>query len=572
MAECVREFECVNSRLMWIRLKVGLMRIFVVGVYAPVDQGARISQCVQNDRQIFWDELREVLKVCKGNERMILLGDFNGWVGIKRDGFEKVLGMHGDKRVNENGRSLLEICQEWNLCVTNTMFDHKRIHLYTREAENVRKSVIDFVIVDERIRKNVIDSRVYRGSGIHTDHFLVMCRLRGLFKGWRQRPRAVTADLKRIKVENLQDEGVNDEYKSRLKTEFEGMDEISETEHLWNSFKNKVVSVASEVCGVSKRHKGKKEKNVWWDQEVQEAVCEKKKLWLDWLATRANQRNHTASFDEVSEAKKEYRRMKVLVKELVDRKKGEQKDKMEERLSQDFQANIKFFWKSIRLARGNTQNSELNSIKDKNGRLVNEEECILKRWKEYFESLFDREEANTPISDLNESIEYVSENEDSISMDEIVKALKGMKSGKAAGYDKVSVEMLKAGQGIVATQMYRLFNMCFRTGQVPRDWCKAVIVPLYKGKGSQLDCKNYRGISLLSVVGKLYAKILIERVVKETDEKASPKHSDKGLQERCALGTEWTEGSAAEEPQSGSSAAFRLFRKASSSASGGNRP
>ncbi|XP_063543201.1 uncharacterized protein LOC134751686 [Cydia strobilella] len=450
MAECVREFECVNSRLMWIRLKVGMMRIFLVGVYAPVDRGASISQRVRDERQIFWDELREVLKVCKSNERLVLLGDFNGWVGIKRDGFEKVLGMYGDERVNDNGRSVLEICQEWNLCVTNTMFDHKWIHLYTREAENVRKSMIDFVIVDERIRKNVIDSRVYRGSGIHTDHFLVMCRLSGLFKGWRQRPCTVTADLKRIKVENLQQEGVNDEYRSRLKTEFNGMDEISETEQLWNSFKNKVVSVASEVCGVRKRHKGKKEKNVWWDKEVQEAVCKKKQLWLDWLATRANQRNHTASYDEVSEAKKDYRRMKVLVKELVDRKKDEQKDKMEERLSQDFQTNIKFFWKSVRLARGNTQSSELKSIKDKNGRLVNEEECILERWKEYFESLFDKEEASTSISELNESIENVSENEDSISMDEIVKALKGMKSGKAAGYDRVSVEMLKAGQGIVA--------------------------------------------------------------------------------------------------------------------------
>jgi hypothetical protein len=61
--------------------------------------------------------------------------------------------------------------------------------------------------------------------------------------------------------------------------------------------------------------------------------------------------------------------------------------------------------------------------------------------------------------------------------------------------------------------------LCWTNGQVPKDWCKAVIVPLYKGKGSQQECKNYRGISLLSVIGKLYAKILIERVVKETNDK-----------------------------------------------------
>ena len=81
------------------------------------------------------------------------------------------------------------------------------------------------------------------------------------------------------------------------------------------------------------------------------------------------------------------------------------------------------------------------------------------------------------------------------------------------------VEMLKNGDGVVASLLYLIFNMCWRYGRVPDDWCKAVIVPLYKGKGSQQECKNYRGISLLSVVGKLYAKVLINRVIGVTDEK-----------------------------------------------------
>ena len=57
---------------------------------------------------------------------------------------------------------------------------------------------------------------------------------------------------------------------------------------------------------------------------------------------------------------------------------------------------------------------------------------------------------------------------------------------------------------------------------VPGDWIKAVIIPIFK-KGSRLDCANYRGISLLSVVGKVFGQILNERVkaitdVKEMDE------------------------------------------------------
>ncbi|CAG5022251.1 unnamed protein product [Parnassius apollo] len=100
-----------------------------------------------------------------------------------------------------------------------------------------------------------------------------------------------------------------------------------------------------------------------------------------------------------------------------------------------------------------------------------------------------------------------------------MKAMKSMKVGKAAGYDRVSLEMLGAGEDVVAGLLYTLFNLCWELKRVPGGRCKAVIVPIYNGKGSQQDCKNYRGISLLSIVGKLYAKVLIERVIKETEEK-----------------------------------------------------
>ena len=47
---------------------------------------------------------------------------------------------------------------------------------------------------------------------------------------------------------------------------------------------------------------------------------------------------------------------------------------------------------------------------------------------------------------------------------------------------------------------------------------KAIIVPIYKGKGDRGECKNYRGISLLSVPGKVYGRVLIEKVREVTEE------------------------------------------------------
>ena len=58
--------------------------------------------------------------------------------------------------------------------------------------------------------------------------------------------------------------------------------------------------------------------------------------------------------------------------------------------------------------------------------------------------------------------------------------------------------------------------MAFESGVVPEDWKSAVTVPLYKGKGEKTECKNFRDMSLLSVIGKIYAGILVDRVRRVT--------------------------------------------------------
>ena len=58
--------------------------------------------------------------------------------------------------------------------------------------------------------------------------------------------------------------------------------------------------------------------------------------------------------------------------------------------------------------------------------------------------------------------------------------------------------------------------MAFESVVVPDDWRSAMIVPLHESNGEKKGCSNYGGISLLSVVGKIYAGILVDRVRKVT--------------------------------------------------------
>ena len=77
-----------------------------------------------------------------------------------------------------------------------------------------------------------------------------------------------------------------------------------------------------------------------------------------------------------------------------------------------------------------------------------------------------------------------------------------LKNGKAAGKDEITGKVVKDGDNRVVNWIWRLCNMTFESGAVPEDWKSVEIVQLYKGNGERTECNNYRGISLLSVIGK----------------------------------------------------------------------
>ena len=80
---------------------------------------------------------------------------------------------------------------------------------------------------------------------------------------------------------------------------------------------------------------------------------------------------------------------------------------------------------------------------------------------------------------------------------------------KCLNFD-ISAEMLKSHNGI-AEWLWDIVNKCWTEEDLPQDWKLAEVVPLYKKKGKRSECGNYRGISLLSVPGKFFASIILNR-------------------------------------------------------------
>ena len=91
-------------------------------------------------------------------------------------------------------------------------------------------------------------------------------------------------------------------------------------------------------------------------------------------------------------------------------------------------------------------------------------------------------------------------------MEEVRKVISRLKNGKAAGVDGIVNEIIKHGGEQVHVAMWQLIDICFEEESTPEDWKKGMIFPIHK-EGDKSIPGNYRGISLLSIVGKIYTAV-----------------------------------------------------------------
>uniref|UniRef100_A0AAQ6INE0 ribonuclease H n=1 Tax=Anabas testudineus TaxID=64144 RepID=A0AAQ6INE0_ANATE len=104
-----------------------------------------------------------------------------------------------------------------------------------------------------------------------------------------------------------------------------------------------------------------------------------------------------------------------------------------------------------------------------------------------------------------------SEADSFISLVEVTEVVSKLLSGTGPGVDEIRPEYLKSLDVVGLSWLTRLCSIVWRSGTVPLDWQTGVVVPLFK-KGDRRVCSNYRGITLLSLPGKVYARVLERRI------------------------------------------------------------
>ena len=152
-------------------------------------------------------------------------------------------------------------------------------------------------------------------------------------------------------------------------------------------------------------------------------------------------------------------------------------------------------------------------IKSRDGTLLTEKTDIQKRWTEHFDMLLNRPSTiDQSAIDKMEQRPMVDKLAEQPNVKEVLEAIQQLQPGKAPGPDGIPPEVYKEGGSILADKLTSLFQDFWELGEVPQDFKDANIVHLYKNKGDRALCDNYCGISLLSIAGKILAKVIISRL------------------------------------------------------------
>ena len=156
---------------------------------------------------------------------------------------EKYIGKYGLGKRNERGQKLVDFCRRQKLIVTNTWFQQGKRRRYTWKAPGDRaRYQLDYIMVRERYRNSVKNSRALPGADVDSDHNLVAMTAHLQLKFIKKKiPRAKRWDKEKLKI-------VGGKLTQKIE---EGLVEKKEatTEERWRALKEVIVKETVEAVG-----------------------------------------------------------------------------------------------------------------------------------------------------------------------------------------------------------------------------------------------------------------------------------------------------------------------------------
>jgi len=405
---------------------------------------------------------------------------------------------------------LLEVCSEFSLCVTNTMFQlQNKFKTSWMHPRSKHWHLIDFVIVRRSDLRDVKITRSLRGADCWTDHRRIRSQL-----SMHVRPASrMKQPCKRLNTNALLTEEVRGNFQRTLNLQWEELSNPSEgpadattLAAEWESITDMILSATmkSTLGVMRKRHQD------WFDanrKEIHVILYEKNSAYKAHL-----QQPKSAAH---------YQRW-IRIRSQVQHHLREMRNSWWMTKAQEIQehannSNIRAFYEALKSVFGPIRRSFCH-VKDSSGTLlIKERDGILSQWAEHFNTLLNkRNPSDTSFLDSLPSLPPITCLDNTPTLTEVRSAISGLKSNKLA-------EVFKYGGKDLHVHLHAFICKIWSACRVPQQWKDATsIAAIYKNKGDRADCGNSRGISLLSVGGKILARVMLNRLLTHVAEVILP--------------------------------------------------
>lgn len=262
----------------------------------------------------------------------------------------------------------------------------------------------------------------------------------------------------------------------------------------WESFREEYNRIV-KMCVPTYRRRQGFIKAKWINRRVQMLIKKKQEAWRKYRA-----RKSVSHHDKYNSARN-----------LVTREVRKAKYDYERKVALDSVSNTKHFWAYVRSK--TTAKETVTRLKTMDGEVTENETEIAQGMNKAFNRVFVREDNNRRIPTPDSTFQGPRITNINLTRKGVKKRLKKLKGNKAPGPDGVSPQVLKDCCDILCDPLLDIFQTSLDTGDVPDDWRRANISPIYK-KGSKLDPLNYRPVSLTSIGSKVLESIIREEIVR----------------------------------------------------------
>ena len=282
---------------------------------------------------------------------------------------------------------------------------------------------------------------------------------------------------------------------------------LAQWEEKENSTPVEECAALQQVVYTAKAYFGKPDRKHqdWFDpndQELQTLMSRRDKAHQRMLQTRST-RSTTAAYKDACR----------LIQKRIRALKSDWWERKEVRLQRAADSNnMKGFYTELKEVWGSKKKG-LVQLKSTDGMdTFSDSKRVVARWHEHFQKLL-----NVPGDIDHEGLDNIPQRIIKTSlgeiptMDDMTRAIGGLKDGKAPGGDGIPAEAWKHGGDNLFSRLHQLITNAWEVCSVLHAWKDASIVTIYQ-KGDRTDCGNYRGISLLSIAGKIFARILLNRL------------------------------------------------------------